>query len=124
MNTENDPRIKNWKYPDFYDALLAATEFIVTDDNGPTVVFHYHLLGESNDTIIGKVTRRCQLYNRQDATHLAVDLRRLGYELPFEIGDVPAVIAQLDHENPMVEVMVHNSGDCRTVHVEHVKRYG
>jgi hypothetical protein len=113
-----------WRYPDFYDARLNLAEFVLTDDNEPTVVFQYHLLGGDNNRIIGEVKKVYQLCNRQDATHLAVDLRRLGYELPYEGEELPAVIADLDRETPLVQVMVHNSGDSGTVHVEHVKRYG
>ena len=110
------------RYPDFYDAMLDA-EFRTDGEGGPEVVFKYYLIGEDGRGISRTATRRYGIYDPVQQVELAVDLRRLGYELPYDIGDLPRVVDEISLNRPLVEVLILNNGLHGEPDVVLVRRY-
>jgi hypothetical protein len=111
-----------YQYPDFWDAILVEAVF-TADVDGPTVAFTYRLLAESIDSVVGKTVRTYHVSHLEEKTALYLDLRRLGWELPLDIGDLPRIVEEIAQEGAQVELMVCESDFSSRNSVTLVKRY-
>ena len=113
---------RSGSYPEFYDAKLDA-EFQPGGEDGPEVLFRYSLIGGDGASVSSTATRRYGIYDPVQQVELAVDLRRLGYELPFNVCELPRVVDELSFTRPLVEVALLDNGLHGEPDVILVRRY-
>lgn len=106
----------------FRDALLSAT-FDPSDAMNPVVVFRYDLLNKGGYETVGAVERQYGIYNPEEISEFAIDIKRLGFAIPEKIDAIPLVVDQIDFASLLVEVMIRDSSTRDKSEATLVRRY-
>lgn len=94
-------------YPVFRDAILKELEVRFVTPHQPVVVLTFGLIGLDGDTIDQEVNREYRMNDTSEVSDLAIDLRIIGFESPFDFDHLERFAVEIEHAGFLVELAVH-----------------